>query len=179
MPGFPWSRTPTRPPGEIALNRRPRIANNQCPRVNPEPGRRRGRPGHDGLRSGLRGIPALRLLDLPRYGLARVLTHPVGGWPWSTLVINVLGSLLIGVLMAVLPRMQPAPQLARPFLGTGILGGFTTFSTYAVDIRTMAVHGHPVLALAYAGATAVACLAAVAAALALARGALRRHRVRA
>jgi CrcB protein len=84
-----------------------------------------------------------------------------------------LGGLLIGVLMASLAGMRRPPQLARPFLGTGILGGFTTFSTYALDIRTMAAAGHPVLALGYAAATVAACLVAVGVGVALTRGVLR------
>lgn len=98
-----------------------------------------------------------------RYALALAIKHPAGAWPWSTLLINVIGCLLIGVLMAALGHARRPPQLLRPFVGTGILGGFTTFSTYAVDVRAMAVHGEAALALAYAGATIVACLAAVAA----------------
>jgi CrcB protein len=108
-----------------------------------------------------------------RYGLARAVPHAAGSWPWSTLVVNIVGSLLIGVLMAGLTSRATAPPLARPFLGTGILGGFTTFSTYAVDLRSLAAHGHPELALGYAGATVVTCLVAVGAGAAATRAALR------
>ncbi|MBB5808390.1 CrcB protein [Saccharothrix ecbatanensis] len=62
---------------------------------------------------------------LARYGLSGVIPGP-----WGFLLINVLGSALIGVLMVLVPRLHP---LARPFLGVGVLGGFTTFSTYALD----------------------------------------------
>jgi fluoride exporter len=96
-----------------------------------------------------------------RYALSLAVKHPTGAWPWSTLLINVAGCLLIGVLMSALARAARPPRLARPFLGTGILGGFTTFSTYAVDVRAMAAHGHPALALGYAGATIASCLLAV------------------
>ena len=84
-----------------------------------------------------------------RYGLALALPHHPGSWPWATLLTNISGSLLIGVLMAVLASVAH-PQLARPFLGVGILGGFTTFSTYAVDLREQLAHGHPGAAAAYA-----------------------------
>ncbi|ONI87410.1 hypothetical protein ALI22I_23090 [Saccharothrix sp. ALI-22-I] len=63
---------------------------------------------------------------LARYGLSTVVTGP-----WGLLLINVLGCALIGVLMVLVPRLHP---LARPFFGVGILGGFTTFSAYALDI---------------------------------------------
>jgi CrcB protein len=84
-----------------------------------------------------------------RYGLALALPHHPGSWPWATLLTNLSGSLLIGVLMAVLARAAHPSQLARPFLGVGILGGFTTFSTYAVDLREQIGHGHPAAAAAY------------------------------
>jgi CrcB protein len=84
-----------------------------------------------------------------RYGLAVALPHHAGTWPWATLLTNLAGSLLLGVLMAVLAGAAQPPQLARPFLGVGILGGFTTFSTYAVDLREMLGHGHAGAAAAY------------------------------
>ena len=52
-------------------------------------------------------------------------------------------------------------RLLRPFVGTGVLGGFTTFSTYAVDIQRLVTGGRALLALAYLLATVVAALAAV------------------
>ncbi|MBB5081420.1 fluoride efflux transporter FluC [Nonomuraea endophytica] len=69
-------------------------------------------------------------------------------WPsvWATLVINVVGCLLIGMLMVVVPRLH---RLARPFLGVGVLGGFTTFSGYVVDARFLAGEGPFWLALVY------------------------------
>jgi CrcB protein len=84
-----------------------------------------------------------------RYGLALALPHRAGHWPWATLLTNLLGSLLIGALMAALARAARPHQLVRPFLGVGILGGFTTFSTYAVDLREQLGHGHPAAAAAY------------------------------
>lgn len=81
---------------------------------------------------------------------------------WGTLLVNVLGCALIGVLMAFVPRAHP---LTRPFLGVGVLGGFTTFSAYAVDVvRTGGVVG-----LAYLGLTPVAALTATGVALAVTR----------
>ncbi len=65
---------------------------------------------------------------LARYGLQLAWPVPAGGFPWSTLVINASGCLLIGVLMARVAGPQP-------FLGAGVLGGFTTFSAYAAEIR--------------------------------------------
>jgi fluoride exporter len=96
-----------------------------------------------------------------RYGLALALPHHAGTWPWATLLTNLAGSLLIGVLMAVLAGAAHPPPLVRPFLGVGILGGFTTFSTYAVDLRELLGHGHPVAAAAYLLVTLVGGVLAV------------------
>ncbi|WP_405057601.1 CrcB family protein [Kribbella sp. NBC_01505] len=100
--------------------------------------------------------------SLARYGLATAIPHPEGGFPWATFITNVVGCLAIGVLFARLtPQSHP---LLRPFLGTGILGGFTTFSTYAVDTEKLLhsqMHVHPLVAFAYFfGTVATALLAA-------------------
>jgi fluoride exporter len=100
-----------------------------------------------------------------RYALAEALPHPAGAFPWATLLTNLSGSLLIGVLMAVLAARPRSPQLARPFLGVGILGGFTTFSAYAVDVREMFGHHEPGTAAAYLLLTLVGGVLAVVAGL--------------
>jgi CrcB protein len=105
-----------------------------------------------------------------RYGLAQAFPHGPGAFPWATFGINVSGCLLIGVLIVAVTEVWDAHPLARPFLGTGILGGFTTFSTYAVDALTLAGDGHPRRALLYGGLTLVCALAAAAAGMRLTRG---------
>jgi CrcB protein len=110
-----------------------------------------------------------------RYGLGRAIPHPAGAWPWATLLINLSGSLLLGALMAALThraKRGTPPRLARPFFGVGVLGGFTTFSTYAVDLRTLLGHHHLGLALAYLVVTLVGAVLAVAVGAGLARAAL-------
>ncbi|MGW0834108.1 fluoride efflux transporter CrcB [Streptomyces prunicolor] len=84
-----------------------------------------------------------------------------GGFPWTTFGINVVGCAVIGVFMVVITEVWAAHRLVRPFFGTGVLGGFTTFSTYAVDIQKLVDEGHPRTALAYLAATLIAALAAV------------------
>ena len=97
--------------------------------------------------------------SLARYGLAEAFPHGPGDFPWATFVTNVLGCFAIGVLLARLtPRSHP---LLRPFLGTGILGGFTTFSTFAVDTEKL-LHGHVVVALVYYFGTVTAAMLAAA-----------------
>jgi CrcB protein len=95
--------------------------------------------------------------SLARYGLAEAIPHGPGEFPWATFVTNVLGCFAIGVLLArITPRSHP---LLRPFLGTGILGGFTTFSTFAVDTEKL-LHGHVIVALVYYFGTVTAALLA-------------------
>lgn len=84
-----------------------------------------------------------------------------GGFPASTLVINVLGCALIGVLMVLITEVWSTRRLVRPFLGTGVLGGFTTFSTYTVEIARLVGGLHADIALLYLIATPVSALLAV------------------
>ncbi|MBQ0994491.1 CrcB family protein [Micromonospora sp. H61] len=111
---------------------------------------------------------------LARAGLQHAVPHPPTGFPWATFTINTSGCLLIGVLMAVLGHLDGGPPLARPFLGVGVLGGFTTFSTYAVDVQRAIVVGAPGTALAYLAATVLGALVAVALGDAVTAGLLRR-----
>ncbi|MCG5458053.1 CrcB family protein [Micromonospora sp. PSH03] len=111
---------------------------------------------------------------LARAGLQHAVPHPPTGFPWATFTINTSGCLLIGVLMAVLGQLDGGPPLVRPFLGVGVLGGFTTFSTYAVDVQQAIVVGAPGTALAYLAATLLGALVAVALGDAGTAGLLRR-----
>lgn len=113
-----------------------------------------------------------------RYGISRAMTHPPDAFPWATLLINVLGCLLIGVLMVVLTRVLRAPNhLLRPFLGVGVLGGFTTYSTFAVDAHQLLLANRPFVALAYVLSTLVLCAAAVYVGTKLPARLVRRERV--
>lgn len=98
---------------------------------------------------------------LARYGLGLGWPTPRDGFPWTTFTINVLGCLVIGVFLVVVTEVFRAHRLLRPFFGTGVLGGFTTFSTYCVDIQQLIENGRPATAVAYLATTAVAALAAV------------------
>ncbi len=93
---------------------------------------------------------------LARYGVSLAIGVPSEGFPWATFGINVLGCLLIGALMAL-----PAKGLRRPLLGTGVLGGFTTFSGYAVETEQLLAGGHYVIAGLYVLGTLFAALGAV------------------
>ncbi len=84
-----------------------------------------------------------------RYAINELLPHPPGGWPWSTFTENVLGCLAIGFLMYFVIEVWGARRYARPFLGVGILGGFTTFSAYTTDALTLLRDDSAPLALLY------------------------------
>ncbi len=107
-----------------------------------------------------------------RYGASLLWPTPHDAFPWTTLAVNALGSAVIGVFMVVITEVRPAHRLVRPFFGTGVLGGFTTFSTYAVDVRGLVTDRHLGIALLYLFATLFAALASVALAAAGTRGLL-------
>ncbi|MFF3263099.1 fluoride efflux transporter CrcB [Streptomyces sp. NPDC002932] len=96
-----------------------------------------------------------------RYGASLLWPTEADGFPWTTLVVNVIGCAVIGVFMVVISEVWAAHRLVRPFFGTGVLGGFTTFSTYAVDIQRLVDGGRARSGLAYLGLTLLAALAAV------------------
>ncbi|BCL32698.1 fluoride efflux transporter CrcB [Streptomyces aurantiacus] len=104
-----------------------------------------------------------------RYGAALLWPAQPGAFPWTTFWVNVVGCFVIGVFMVLITGVWAAHRLVRPFFGTGVLGGFTTFSTYAVDIQRLLDEGRPLTALAYLAATLVTALAAVWAAVTLTR----------
>jgi CrcB protein len=91
-----------------------------------------------------------------RYGLGVAFPTPPAAFPWTTFAINVAGCLLIG---ALIPLVGSHPLL-RPFLGTGVLGGFTTFSTYAVDFHRLVRLEQVAVAYAYLAATLISALVA-------------------
>jgi CrcB protein len=96
-----------------------------------------------------------------RYLIGESWPTPAGAFPASTLAINVLGCALIGVLMVLITQVWRGQRLIRPFLGTGVLGGFTTFSTYAVDIQQLVAGSHLDTALLYLALTPICALLAV------------------
>ncbi|MGW4798619.1 fluoride efflux transporter CrcB [Nonomuraea sp. NPDC004297] len=106
---------------------------------------------------------------LARYGLQTALPTGPADFPWATFLVNVSGCLLIGVLMVVITEVRQAHRLVRPFLGVGVLGGYTTFSTYVVDVQRAVAAGAPLTGLVYLAATMLAAVAAVVAGMWLTR----------
>jgi CrcB protein len=99
---------------------------------------------------------------LARWAVAAALPSYPAGWPWATLLVNLSGCLLLGVLLAVLAARTPEASWPRPFLAVGVLGGFTTYSAFAVEVVRLAEAG-AVLAGAYVVVSVVGGVAAVAA----------------
>lgn len=96
-----------------------------------------------------------------RYALSQALPTRPGQFPWATFITNVLGCFLIGVLMVLITEVWSAHRLVRPFLGVGILGGFTTFSTYAVEMHGLLQPGSVGLAFTYLAGTLAGAMLAV------------------
>jgi fluoride exporter len=94
---------------------------------------------------------------LARYGLGVAWPHESGDFPWTTWAVNISGCFLMGILMTSLARHRPRQLYLRPFLGVGILGGYTTFSTSIVDLQS----ARPAVALLYLPATVIGALLAV------------------
>ena len=114
--------------------------------------------------------------SVARYLVAAAFPVHPGRFPWSTFLINLSGSFALGVLMVFVLEVWPPQRYVRPFAGIGILGGFTTFSTFAVEVRGLTAHGSWALADAYALNSLVGGVAAVWCGITLARLSLRRVR---
>lgn len=90
---------------------------------------------------------------LARAGFEELAAPDPGRWPWPTFTVNVVGAFLLGVFVTRLLERLPASSYRRPFLGTGLCGGLTTFSTMQVETLTMVEHGHYGLAAGYVAAS--------------------------
>ena len=110
--------------------------------------------------------------SLARWGLGQALGPWLGttpAIPWATFTANVTGCLLLGALTVVLAERHPTSRRLRPFLGVGVLGGYTTFSTLMLEARDLFVSGRSGAALLYVAASVVLGLAAVVTGMQLAR----------
>jgi CrcB protein len=99
--------------------------------------------------------------SIARWGVAEALPHPPGGFPTSTLVVNLTGSFMLGALLVVVSERLTDARLLRPFVGVGLLGGFTTFSTAMLDVHELVQGGRAPLAVGYLALSVLAGLAAV------------------
>jgi CrcB protein len=93
-----------------------------------------------------------------RYGVSLWQPAEPGRFPWGTFLTNVAGSFLLGLLLVLLLERLPPTRLLRPFFATGILGAFTTMSTYQIETVLLVDDGHAATAIAYAIGSLVAGL---------------------
>jgi CrcB protein len=103
-------------------------------------------------------------------GVARLWSQP---FPLATMLINILGSVLMGMFMGTLARLMPAwGETARLFVAVGVLGGFTTFSSFSLDTIVLLERGDVLLAGAYVLLSVVVCLIGLYLGLLVTRGGL-------
>jgi CrcB protein len=108
-----------------------------------------------------------------RTGLEQLAPAGAGQWPWVTFGVNLIGCLLLGYFVTRLQERLPVTAYRRPFLGTGLCGGLTTFSTFQLELLRLLDRGDVLLA----GAYAVASVAAGFAGVALGTGLVRRAKL--
>ena len=98
-----------------------------------------------------------------RYGVGVLtLRHLPLGWPWATTFVNITGSLAMGLLIGWFAlKGDGFGQNAKLFLATGVLGGFTTFSAFSLEMANFLRSGETAKAAAYAGISVVVCVAAL------------------
>jgi CrcB protein len=87
---------------------------------------------------------------LARIALVELAGMRTGDWPWVTMTVNLIGAFALGYFATRLQERLPLSTFRRPFLGTGVCGGLTTFSTMQVELLRMLDSHHYAMALAYA-----------------------------
>ena len=105
-----------------------------------------------------------------RYGVGRLTLAQFGpGYPWGTLIVNLSGGLLMGVLAGILARISDGGEAWRVLIGIGLLGGFTTFSAFSLDAALMIERGQIASAAFYALVSVIGSVLALFIGLALVR----------
>ena len=107
--------------------------------------------------------------SLGRWGVGELLPWSGTTFPWATFLVNVSGALALGVLMVLVVEVWRPRRYVRPFVGVGVLGGWTTFSAYVLEARDLLAVDRPATAFAYVGGSLVAGLVAVWVGIAAAR----------
>ena len=110
----------------------------------------------------LAAIAAGGALGAPaRYGVAQLIPVEPGHFPWATFWTNVSGSFALGVILILLLERFPPSRYLRPFIATGFLGAYTTYSTFAVETDLLLKDGDVGTAVAYMAASLTAGFTAV------------------
>ena len=91
------------------------------------------------------------------------------GWPWTTFAVNIGGTIVLAVAVTLLQERLPPSTYPRPFIGTGVCGALTTFSTLQEEVLRLARNDHVPLGVAYLATSVLAGLVAVHVATGLAR----------
>lgn len=94
------------------------------------------------------------------------------GFPWWTMSVNVVGSFIMGLLVTAIALRWSVGQAGQAFLMVGVLGGFTTFSAFSLDVATLYERGMMTAAAGYAIGSVVLSIAALFAGMAVSRGVL-------
>jgi CrcB protein len=120
-------------------------------------------PGGARVRASVVAVVALGGVvgTLARYAVSRIVHVAPGSFPWSTLTVNVTGSFILGLLLTLMVHRWPPTRYARSFLAVGILGAYTTFSTYMTDADVLVKDRHADIAALYVIASLVLGIAAV------------------
>ncbi len=111
-----------------------------------------------------------------RYGVAQAIHVASGTFPWATFVTNVSGSFVLGMFMALILERFPPTRYLRPFVATGFLGAYTTYSTFAVETDLLVKQGHAAIGVVYATVSLLTGFAAVWAGIWVARTVPMPHR---
>ncbi|MGI8721972.1 MAG: fluoride efflux transporter FluC [Geodermatophilaceae bacterium] len=108
-----------------------------------------------------------------RYGLERAFPVAGSGFPWATFAVNVAGAFVLSIVLVLIVALGPQRRYLRPFVAIGILGSFTTFSTWMLEVHDLATADRVGLASAYLGSSLLAGLLAAAAGVLVGRAAVR------
>jgi len=98
--------------------------------------------------------------SVARFALSRALPAGAGSFPWATFWTNVSGSFVLGVLLTLILERWPPTRFVRPFVATGFIGAYTTWSTFMVEVDQLMAHSHAATAVGYTAASIIVGLIA-------------------